>query len=573
MRKTSGQVSRSWRFVLLGVLTMLAAVLPAGADPTLIYSTYLGGSRGDAGFAVAVSGGFTFIAGGTRSLDYPIVGVSSSKPSGDEVTRDGFVTRLASSGAPGGVPTGYSRYVQGGHNDNSVVGIGVGPDGSAYVATLTFFGADTEMTLTKLQHWGAVAWTSGGFLGRTYPSDMAVDSQGNVYITGRNNSETQDGYLDEAFVWKIGSDGSTVYRTRIDGNNFESGAGIAVDAGGNAYVTGQTLSTNLPMAIQAVPVGSENAFVTKLDPAGTILWSTYLGGSGSDQGREIEVAADGTVVVAGTTASPDFPTLNAIQTELRGPQDLFVARLRSWGSRISSTYLGGTGTDEVRDLALEPSSILLAAVSPGADSPLREPLHPACGNSFVSKLDATASRVLDAACLGHSTISGVAADSSGISVTGTAASDLPLVNAWQPSPGGEAEAFAAKLKLNHPPDCSAATPSPSKLEPANGQFVPVSIHGITDPEGDSFTIAMISIFQDEWFTHSGMADATGLGTATANLRASRLNGGNGRVYHLTFTATDARGDACTATVKVCVPATQGGNCIDGGPRVESTRVY
>ncbi|MFP5284878.1 MAG: hypothetical protein ACLGI9_03995, partial [Thermoanaerobaculia bacterium] len=101
MRNESGRVSRSWRCMLLGALTVLAPVLPAAADPTLIYSTYLGGNRGDAGFAVAVSGGFTFIAGGTRSLDYPVVGVSSSKPSGDEFTQNVFVTRLASSGAPG----------------------------------------------------------------------------------------------------------------------------------------------------------------------------------------------------------------------------------------------------------------------------------------------------------------------------------------------------------------------------------------------------------------------------------------------------------------------------------------
>jgi hypothetical protein len=90
--------------------------------------------------------------------------------------------------------------------------------------------------------------------------------------------------------------------------------------------------------------------------------------------------------------------------------------------------------------------------SPDAGSPLREPLDPACGASFVAKLDAKATRVLDAACLGSSTIYGVAADSSGISLTGAAASDMPRINSWQPGEAGSGDAFAAKIRLDNPPD-------------------------------------------------------------------------------------------------------------------------
>lgn len=559
MRNTIESFARSSRRALLGALTVLAAgsaALPAGADPTLVYSTYLGGSLNDGGFAVAVQGGSTFIVGASNSPDYPVVAASSSKW-GDERVTQLFVTALG----PSGIPL-YSTYVPI-TNDNGPrvmhgLGIGVSPDGSAYVVAATYeFGSDpVSIHVVRLEPGGVLAWHWGTGEGQADPRGMTVDSQGNVYVTGVSRSEDpySGDYVHTVFVWKIRADGSTSYWADIDvvNNHDTAGRGIAVDAAGNAYV-----------------LGTDSSTVTKLDPAGAVRWSTYLG---PGDGKEIRVAADGSLVVVGTTSSTAFPTLNALQTELRGPRDLFLARLKPWGSRISSTYLGGSGTEEVLDLALEASSILLVVSSPEADSPLRAALDPSCGNVyFVAKLDATATRVLDGACLGGSHIAGVAADSSGVSVTGGAAADLPLVNAWQPSPAGGSEAFVAKLVLNNPPDCSAATASPNTLWPADGKLVSVFLRGITDPEGGRVTIAMTSIFQDEGLTSPGTPDATGLGTSTARLRATRLNGGNGRVYHVSFTATDPQGGACTGTVKVCVPPVQGGTCGDGGARVDSTR--
>jgi hypothetical protein len=574
MRNTIESSARSW---LLGTLAILATAFPAGADPTLVYSTYLGGSSYDEGFAVAARGGNTFIAGETHSLDYPVVAVSSSKPSVQAI-RDIFVTALG----PSGIPF-YSTYVPVFRDDSEdvsrVLEIAAGPDGSAYVMIVVYqrWSAESSFDVTKLDPSGELAWQAGAG-GRLNLEGMTVDSQGNVYVTGYDNGENPHpdySYRDEAFVWKINADGSHGYWSEINGigDGYETGEDIAVDAAGNAYVLGTTNSLNLPNAITPAPEDGWDldAFVTKLDPAGSILWSTYLGGSGTDWGDEIEVAADGSVVVAGTTGSPDFPTLNAIQAGLRGSQDLFLARLKPWGQRISSTYLGGSGGEGVLDLALESSSIVLAVSSSGTDSPLREPLDPACGNVyFAARLNATATQILDAGCLGGSHVYSVAADSSGISVTGGAPAGLPLVNAWQPSPAGSADAFATKLVLNHPPDCSAATASPATLWPADGKFLSVFIRGITDLETDRVTIAMTSIFQDEGLTKPGTPDATGLGTSTARLRSTRLNGGNGRVYHVSFTATDARGGACTGTVKVCVPPVQGGTCVDGGARVNST---
>lgn len=554
--------------ILFAALLLSTLPSPAAADPTILYSTYLGGSSSDSGQAVAAWHGNTFVAGITRSGDYPLFNGGSGKP-GDSYT-DVFLTVLGPSGSPL-----YSTYVPTSEVDNKyVVGVGVGPDGgpsgSPYVVSAAVVTEDTTVSVVKLWPGGTIAWTLNGTFSNIQPVGMTVDSQGNVYITGRNYNEVPGGgYLDQVFVWKINAQGSTVYNVTIDGNGFDMGRAVAVDSAGNAYVTGITLSTNLPKAIQAVPNGGYNVFVTKLDPAGAVQWSTYLGGSGDDVSEEIAVAADGTVVVAGTTRSIDFPTQNAIQTSLQGAQDLFVARLQPWGSRISSTYLGGSGNETLNDLALEPASILLAVVSPDGGSPLRVPLDPSCGSEFVAKLDARASRVLDAACRG----SAVAADSTGVSVTGAVVSGLPVVNAWQPSPGGGTDAFATKLVLNHAPDCSRATASPGSLWPADGRFLSSTVGGVTDVEGDALSLAITSIFQDEWITIPGTPDASGLGTPTARLRASRLNGGDGRVYHVRFTATDSHGAACAGEVRVCVPIVQGGTCGDGGACVDSTRSY
>jgi len=114
------------------------------------------------------------------------------------------------------------------------------------------------------------------------------------------------------------------------------------------------------------------------------------------------------------------------------------------------------------------------------------------------------------------------------------------------------------------------------LWPPNGQFVNVSVVGVTDPDGDSVAITITDITQDEPLNGEGEGntcpDASGVGTATASLRAEREGGGDGRVYHISFAADDGRGGRCTGTVTVCVPLDQGqgGVCVDQGPLADST---
>lgn len=138
------------------------------------------------------------------------------------------------------------------------------------------------------------------------------------------------------------------------------------------------------------------------------------------------------------------------------------------------------------------------------------------------------------------------------------------------------------IVCNQPPDCSGTSASSSQLWPPNHQFVPITILGVTDPDGDPVAITIDSIFQDEPVLQSGggagntSPDGTGVGTATANVRSER-NGnpktpGNGRVYHIDFTADDGNGGTCVGTATVCVPHDQrpGASCVDGGALYDST---
>jgi hypothetical protein len=163
----------------------------------------------------------------------------------------------------------------------------------------------------------------------------------------------------DGFVAKLRSDGSAlVFSTYLGGSDIDLSAGISVDAAGNAYVTGGTLSHDFPMAnaLQPNPRGIGDVFVAKLRPDGSALvFSTYLGGSGDDVGLGVAVDASGNAYVTGYTASYDFPTADALQPNYRaGGNDGFVAELRPNGSALLfSTYLGGSDWDSGASIAVD----------------------------------------------------------------------------------------------------------------------------------------------------------------------------------------------------------------------------
>ena len=193
---------------------------------------------------------------------------------------------------------------------------------------------------------------------------MKIDNEGNVNITGYTNSTafpTTSGVYDESFngnrdvfVTKLNASGSAlIYSTFLGGSADDRGFSLALDSEGNAYVTGYTTSTNFPTTSGAYDVSSnyyDDVFITKLNASGSaLIYSTYLGGGGSDIGFFIALDNEENAYITGRTYSSNFPTTaDAFDVSLNGYEaaDIFVTKLNANGSAlIYSTFLGGSGSD------------------------------------------------------------------------------------------------------------------------------------------------------------------------------------------------------------------------------------
>ncbi len=369
---------------------------PLYIDP-LVYSTYLGGSSTDLGYGIAVdSAGNAYVTGYTYSADFPTKDPLHAAYSG---AADVFVSKLNAAGA-----LVYSTYLGGAAND--------------------------------------------------YGSAIVVDSAGNAYVTGSTNSvgfptvnalqPTNAGGFD-AFVSKISPTGSAlVYSTYLGGSGIDQGYGIAVDSAGNAYVTGITNSTDFPTEnpLQPANAGGYDAFVFKISPTGSALvFSTYLGGGGLDEGTGIAVDNAGNAYIIGSTSSTNFPTMNALQPANGGPNAAFVTKLNSGGTAlVYSTYLGGSGYDSGGGIAVDGAgNTYVAGQTSSADFPTKNPLQPAyagSGDAFVTKLNSGGTALVYSTYLGGSGNDysrSITVDNSGNAyVTGlTCSTDFPTKNPVQ----------------------------------------------------------------------------------------------------------------------------------------------
>lgn len=172
-----------------------------------------------------------------------------------------------------------------------------------------------------------------------------------------------------------------VYSTFLGGNDDDSGKSIAVDAEGSAYLTGNTFSNNFPTVnpLQANLNGYRDAFVAKLNPAGSALvYSTYLGGSDLDVGNSIALDAGGNAYVTGFSSSTNFPTVNAIQPSFNGLADAFITKLNANGSAfLYSTFLGGSDDDEGTGIAVDSTGkVHVTGFTQSYDFPTINPFQP-----------------------------------------------------------------------------------------------------------------------------------------------------------------------------------------------------
>jgi hypothetical protein len=316
----------------------LAKLTPDGS--ALAYSTFFGGDTK----AIAVdAAGSAYVTGSTSSTDFPSTAYFGPPGGG------AFLTKLD----PTGSSLVYSTII-GGCGAN---GIAVDGAGNAYITGSTSspdfptvnplqpgLNGSENAFMAKLTADGLALVYSTYLGGSDFDQGLgiAVDQAGNAYITGWTTStdfptasafqpvlSSSEG---NAFVVKTSADGFTlVYSTYLGGNGFDKGQGIAVDQAGNAYVTGSTSSSDFPTVKPLQPAlgGEANAFVAELAADGSaLLFSSYLGGGGYDQGQSITVDASGNIYLTGQSTSVDFPTVNALQPVLAGPNgNAFVTKI------------------------------------------------------------------------------------------------------------------------------------------------------------------------------------------------------------------------------------------------------
>jgi hypothetical protein len=555
---------------------------PLVIDPVLAYSTYLGGSGADEGHAIAVDfSGNAYVTGITVSTDFPTMNPIQAANAGGG---DAFVTKLNAAGSA----LVYSTFL-GGSGFERGQGIAVDSSGNAYVAGITFstdfptmnpiqpaLAGGQEAFVTKLNAAGS-ALVYSTYLGGSSDdvgTGIAVDSSGNAYVAGVTFStdfptvnalqSTCGGCssgLPDAFVTKLNAAGSALlYSTFLGGSGFDNGHGIAVDSSGNVYVTGQTVSTDFPTVnpIQAANAGAGDAFVTKLNAAGSALvYSTFLGGSNTEIPLGIAVDSSGNAYVTGQTLSTDFPTMNPFQAANAGGSDAFVTKLNAAGSvLVYSTYLGGSRGDAAFGIAVDSSGnayvtgITNASGAAASDDfPTVNALQATCGgcsigftDAFVTKLNAAGSALVYSTYLGGSEDEiafGIAVDSSGSAyVTGlTHSIDFPTGDPLQATCGGcplFSDAFVAKIS---PP----VALSPQSLA-FSGQVVGTTSNAqtvsLTNFSGATLTISSLS----------ASGDFAVASTGTTCSASSPVPAGSSCQINVTFTPTASSSRTGTLTV-------------------------
>ena len=463
---------------------------PLVIDPTLAYSSYLGGNDSDVGDSIAVdSTGHAYVSGTTRSANFPTT-AGVFQPAFTPGLGDAFVAKLN----PTGTALDYATYLGGSSYDLSY-GIAVDGSGHAYV-TGQATSADFPTTAGAFQSANPGV---GAFVAKLNPTgsgldystilggsrydvggDIAIDSTGHAYVTGETQSADfpttpgvfkpafdGDLYTTYTFVAKLNPTGSgldyATYLSLIPGGGFNES--IAVDGTGHAYVTGETGPLTFPAtagAFQPASGGGVDAFVAKLNPTGTALdYATFLGGNDLDISNGIAVDSTGHAYVTGGTYSVDFPTTaGAFQsTYPGGVVKAFVAKLNPTGNALDyATYLGGNQADFGNGIAVDSTGH--AYVTGGAGSanfPITaDAFQSVIGgifDAFVAKLNPTGTALDYATFLGGNVEeigNGIAVDSTGHAyVTGNTVSDnFPTTaGAFQSAYAGSSDAFVAKLDI------------------------------------------------------------------------------------------------------------------------------
>ena len=454
--------------------------LPLVFDPILTYSTYLGGTDFEESYDFEVDDlGYAYVMGRTLSSDFPIQNPFDSSYGGND---DAYVTKLSKLGNS----LVFSTYL-GGSNWDWGDGIAVDDSGFVYVTGGTrsqdfpilnaydsSYNNGKDVFVAKLTPTGnaLIFSTFLGGMGDDYGYKIVPDNSYCPYVTGltgsndfpmRNSYDSTHNGWEDVFVTKLVASGNAlIYSTYLGGGENEFSDAMVVDDTGCAYITGQSTSSNFPTtpnAFDQTHDGYWDVFVTKLAPAGnTLVYSTYLGGSGWDQSwcRNMAVDVSGCAYVTGETRSSDFPVKNAYDGSYNGGQDAFVTKLSAGGdSLVYSTFLGGQNNDLGVGIVIDDSDCAyVSGYTYSSDFPVENPYdgtHNGSSDVFVTKLSPSGDALIYSTFLGGSAmdlgIGCVLSKSSPgcVYLSGhTLSSDFPIWNPYDGSLNNQ-DAFVTKL--------------------------------------------------------------------------------------------------------------------------------
>jgi hypothetical protein len=407
---TPGAFDRSRNSVVDAFVTKLSA-----DGSGLVYSTFRGGSGDDNGWGIAVDqAGSVHVTGNTSSGNFPTTRRAYDR--GYNGGDDAFLTKLSHDGSK----LIYSTFLGGAATDEGDA-ITVDGQGNAYVHGWGGTGFPTtpdafdrtcqsvDVMVAKLNRAGSKLVYStclGGWQGEL-AGGIAVDQQGSAYVSGETDSSdfpTTAGAFDrqysgkgDCYVTKLNKTGrKLLYSTFLGGSDGQGCEALAVDQAGSAHVSGATLSSDFPTTPGAFDTsfnGFFDAFVTKLNPAGSgLVYSTFLGGAGYDRGEGIALDSLGDAYLTGITGSKAFPiTPDAFDPSYNDSADAFVTRLSADGrGLVYSTYLGGTGWDEGRGIAVDQGGdAYLTGPTGSFDFPTTPDAYDricGCSDAFVTEL-------------------------------------------------------------------------------------------------------------------------------------------------------------------------------------------
>lgn len=364
-----------------------------------IYSTFLGGRGFDdiRDFIVDNAGNITLV-GKTGSQNFPIANAFQGVSGGFD---DVFLTKLSSQGS-----FIYSTYLGGNGNElnsNLDLRLALDSNNDILLSGTTFssnfpltgnsfqraYGDAGDVFLAKINMVGVPSFsTYVGGKGLDTILQVTSDSTGNIYLLGETTSQDfpllnpfQNNQIGDKtlFISKFTSSGALIYSTYLGGRLGQEVTNFVIDGSGTAYLIGRTKSLDFPTrnAFQKDYGGGfgsfYDAFVTKINPSGGVIYSTYLGGSKDENEPTFGfsfVDSQGQVHLVGTTASPDLPTQNALQTSLNGSSDIYLASFDPQGRAITATYLGGNGMErETSFIIADNGTIYLTGITGSTNFP------------------------------------------------------------------------------------------------------------------------------------------------------------------------------------------------------------